>query len=240
MRCFRNYLYIISLLFLFVTNGVFAINTGFSTEELSENDRSTFASNINISVLKEKPVDRAIECFDVSENGMIAIGQDGIEEKVLCVYSSDGEFQYGYTFNCTQSFGVEWDGQDINIYFVRSDVLLTVNKEGEIIDIVKVQNTTENNTYRNYMLCSTERTSGDTKYTIRNDMGFLNAFSSSYSQLIVTKSTGEEIILYDVNSDQLTKTLTVFILAVIFFLLAVGVITWQFIRLKRTYSGTIK
>ena len=32
----------------------------------------------------------------------------------------------------------------------------------------------------------------------------------------------------------------VFILAVIFFLLAVGVITWQFIRLKRTYSGTIK
>ena len=240
MRCFRNYLYMISLLFLFVTNGVFAMNTGFSTEELSEKDRSTFASNINISVLKEKPVDRAIECFDVSENGMIAIGQDGIEEKVLCVYSSDGEFQYGYTFNCTQSFGVEWDGQDINIYFVRSDVLLTVNKEGEIIDIVKVQNTTENNTYRNYMLCSTERTSGDTKYTIRNDMGFLNAFSSSYSQLIVTKSTGEEIILYDVNSDQLTKTLTVFILAVIFFLLAVGVITWQFIRLKRTYSGTIK
>ena len=171
---------------------------------------------------------------------MIAIGQDGIEEKVLRVYSSDGEFQYGYTFNCTQSFGVEWDGQDINIYFVRSDVLLTVNKEGEIIDIVKVQNTTENNTYSNYMLCSTERTSGDTKYTIRNDMGFLNAFSSSYSQLIVTKSTGEEIILYDVNSDQLTKTLTVFILAVIFFLLAVGVIPWQFIRLKRTYSGTIK
>ena len=207
---------------------------------MSENDRIIFASNINISVLKEKPVDRAIECFDVSENGMIAIGQDGIEEKVLCVYSSDGEFQYGYTFNCTQSFGVEWDGQDINIYFVRSDVLLTVNKEGEIIDIVKVQNTTENNTYSNYMLCSTERTSGDTKYTIRNDMGFLNAFSSSYSQLIVTKSTGEEIILYDVNSDQLTKTLTVFILAVIFFLLAVGVITWQFIRLKRTYSGTIK
>ena len=235
MRYFQCYLSVLLLLFLFMANGieVSAMNTGFSTEELSEKDRNTFISNIDISILEEKPTERAIQCFDVSKNGMIAIGQDGMEGKVLCVYSSDGKFQYGYTFNCRQSFGVEWVGEDVNIYFVRSDVLVTVNQEGEILDIAKAQDTIENNTYRNHMLCSTERTSGDTRYTIRNDMGILNVFSPSYSQLIATKSTGEEIILYDVNSVQFAKTLTVCILAAIVFLLAVAVITWQFIKLKR-------
>lgn len=235
MRCFQRFLSVISLVFLFAATvtRVSAMNTGFSTEELSEKDRSTFVSNINISTLKEEPAERAIQCFDVSENGLIAIGQDSIDGKVLCVYSSDGKFQYGYAFNCRQSFGVEWAGEDINIFFVRSDVLVTVNPEGEILDIAKVQNTTENNTYWNHAIRSTERTSGDTKYTIRNDMGILNVFSPSYSQLIATKLTAEETILYDVNSVQFAKTLTVCILAVMFFLLAVTVIVRQTIKLNR-------
>lgn len=97
----------------------------------------------------------------------------------------------------------------------------------------KVQNTIENNTYRNYLLCSTERTYGDTRYTVRNDMGILDVFSPSYSQLVATKSTGEEIVLYDVNAVQFEKIFTVCILAVIFFLLVVVVIVGQFVKLKR-------
>lgn len=234
MRYFRCYVFVISLLFLFMASGVevSAMTSGFSTEDLSEKDSRTFISNIDFAMLKEKPAERAIQCFDVSENGRIALGQDGTDGEVLCVYSSDGEFQYGYTFNCGQSFGVEWTGENINIFFVRSDVLMTVNREGEILDIAQVQNTIENNTYYNHYISATERRAGNTRYTIRNDMGILNVFATSYSQLIMTKSTGEEIILYDVNSVQFAKSLTICVLAIILFLSAVAVIVWQFIKLN--------
>lgn len=235
MKRIHHNLSIVLLILLFSINLIqaSAINTGFSTEALSEKDRSTFLSNTDLRAVKEAPAQQGIQCFDVSENGMIAIGQKDRDGATLCVYSPDGAFQYGYSFHCKQSFGVEWDGERINICFVRSDVIMAVNREGEVLDIARIQNTIDNNTYWNHMLGSTERVSGDTKYSIRNDMGILNVLAPSYSQLIATKATGEETILYDVNSAQFAKICTVCILAIAFILLAIAVIVWQFVRLNR-------
>lgn len=235
MRKRRRLFTLVFLLFLLLINEAAAddLHTGFSTEALPEKDRSTFLSNTDLHAVKEAPAQQGIQCFDVSENGMIAIGQNDRDGATLCVYSPDGAFQYGYSFHCKQSFGVEWDGERINICFVRSDVIMAVNREGEVLDIARIQNTIDNNTYWNHMLGSTERVSGDTKYSIRNDMGILNVLAPSYSQLIATKATGEETILYDVNSAQFAKICTVCILAIAFILLAIAVIVWQFVRLNR-------
>lgn len=134
------------------------MNTGFSTEEMPTGDVDTFISNVDISLLIEEPMRGPIQCFDVNQNGLIAVGREMKNGKMLCVYSSDGIFQYGYTFNCVGSFGVEWDGDNINIYFVRGDVIMSINRDGEILETAEVQNTIENNTYRNHMLFSTKRT----------------------------------------------------------------------------------
>lgn len=164
---------------------------------------------------------------------MIAIGQTGSQDKEICVYTSQGEFLYGYTFNCSQSFCVEWDGQHVNIYFIRSDVIISLDSDGNILDIKAVQDTIDNNSYRNSLLYSTTRTVGNTTYLIRNDMGIFNWIAMSYSQIVTIDATGSESIIYDVNSMQLTKTIVTISLICVFVFVAVAVVIWQFIKLRR-------
>lgn len=210
-----------------------AMNTGFSTEELSEEMKTTFVSSINVSPLSAEPEKKGVLCFDVNEQGMIAVGQKDSQGKEICIYTSQGEFLYGYRFNCTQSFCVEWDEQHVNIYFIRSDVIISLDSDGNILDIKSVQDTIENNSYRNSLLYSTNRTVGSTTYLIRNDMGIFNWIASTFSQIVTIDATGTESIIYDVNSMQLTKMIVTISLICVFVLVAIAVVVWQFIKLRR-------
>lgn len=215
---------------------VSAMNTRFSTKSLPEQEKSVFLDNIDLSLTKEQPKNIAIACFDVNENGLYAIGQKSGDYKSVCIYSPDGHYQYGYNFNCSGSFGIEWDDDIINIYFARSDIIIAIDQEGEVVDVAKVENTTANNTYINHFIYSTKRTLGDTTYVLRNNMGIFNFFASSYSQLIATNTTGNTIMLYDVNSTQFAKILITFVTVCIFILVAVLVIIRQFVK---TRSGLL-
>ena len=72
MRCIRYIFATILLLILLVIAGVkiLAVNTGFSTESLPENDRNTLLKNVNISMLADEPPKKAIKCFSVNEDGL--------------------------------------------------------------------------------------------------------------------------------------------------------------------------
>lgn len=213
MRYIR-YLFTILLALLLLTNGgikASAMNTGFSTEALPKDDINTFLKNVKLSVLANEPQRNAIDCFDVNEDGSIAIGCSSFDNKTVCIYTSDGNFQYGYSFECSGSFGIEMDKNNLIIYFVRSDIAIAVNPIGEVVNILKIQNTSENNSYWNDSVFATKRKVGNTEYTLKNSMGVFNLFASSYSQLITTKVTGEVSIIYDVSSIQLTNILSVYI-----------------------------
>ena len=209
-----------------------AMHTGFQTDELPSEEKNMFISNINILSIDEEPVKKTITCFDINSNQLIAIGQNTSDRKTICVYSNEGTFQYGYTFDCTGSFGVEWDEENLNIYFVRSDVIVSLDSDGNILDIKTVQDTIDNNSYSNLLLYSTTRTVANTTYLIRNDMGILNWIASSFSQIVTIDATGAESIIYDVNSMQLTKTIVTISLICAFVFVAVAVVIWQFIKLK--------
>ncbi len=215
------------------TTEVKAINTGFATSELSDETKNTFLSNFSITPLTEKPEKRQVLCFDVSEQGLIAVGQEGSRAKEVCVYTSEGEYLYGYSFSCSQSFAVEWGEQRLNIYLVRSDVIISLDSDGNILDIKRVQDTIDNNTYRNSLLYSTKRIVGDTTYIIRNDMGILNFWAISYSQIVTIDKSGTECIIYDVNSKQLTSMIVTICLVIIFLTCIVAVITREFIKVRR-------
>ncbi len=226
----------ILLLLLFPMNGrieASAANTGFSTETLPESAIDTVLKNVTISVLKEEPQKTAIECFDVNENGLIALGGSDFEKKTVCVYTIDGSFQYGYSFTSSGSFGLEWDTNNLLIYFVRSGISIAVNPMGEIESVLEISNTSENNSYWNHSVFSTKREVEGTEYTLKNDMGILNWVAASYSQLIAKDPTGAETILYDANSVHLAKTLTVCIIFIGFFLAAVLGLARLFIQSHR-------
>lgn len=230
-------LFCVFLLLLFPLSygkvGALAMNTGFSTELLSENEIDLFLKNVNISMLSDEPQKKTIECFDVNENGVIAIGCSNFDNKTVCIYSSDGDFQYGYSFECNGGFGVELYDDILMIYFVRSDVAISVNPMGDVKSILKIQNTSGNNSYWNNSVFSTKREIGDNTYVAKNDMGLFNVFASSYSQLIITNINGEERVVYDVGSIQFSNMIVAFICVFIFIFIAVTLVIRQFIKLKR-------
>ena len=234
--------YIIAiLLFLSVMTGavqqVYAMNTAFSTERLSEEEEEKFLANVNISVLMDEPQKRKIECFDVKENGLVVIGTSEENRKFVGVYSEEGSFQYGYEFKCDGTFGVEWNENNINIYFVRGDVAVTLNPMDEIESIFRIQNTEENNDYWHHHVFVTKRTVGDTTYMLKNDAGVFNLFASSYSKLVATRGDGEETIVYDVGTSRLPEMLVKFIGVIIFILIVVLVIRKEILKLRDSSSG---
>ena len=197
----------------------FAMTTGFSTEPLPQDKVNVCLDNINLSFVSEEPLKWPIECFDVNKNRLIAIGQDTPNRKTICIYSNEGVFQYGYTFNCSGSFGIEWDEENLNIYFVRSNIIVSVTPNGEILNVCEVQNTSENNSYINHFIHATKRTIGETDYVIKNNknnMNIFDIFASSYSQLITVDSSGKQSTVYNADSAQLAEITTIFVAALIF------------------------
>ena len=233
MKLIRLFFTVLLLLVLIIPGGVeaSAANTGFSTEPLPEEDADTFLQNAKITMLTDEPQRKAIQCFSVNEQGLIAVGCSNLENKTVCIYTSDGDFLYGCSFACYGRFGVELDNRVLSIYFVRSSVAVSVDPAGEIERVLKIQNTSENNAYWHHSVFATRQKVGDTEYVLQNDMGLFNVFASSYSQLITIKN-GEKSILYDVNATQCLKMAVAFVGVLIFLCIAVAVIVGEFRRQK--------
>lgn len=211
----RKIITIILIILIFLSTGriyTFAMDTGFKTDNMESEEQQTFLKNVDLNLITEQPPSYSVLCFDVNEDGLIALGSKALDKKIVSIYSSDGVFMYGYTFNCSGSYGIEWDENNLIIYFVRSDVAAMFDEKGSCLELKMIPITAENNSYWNYFVFSNKRIVGESEYRLKNDMGpFLNVFASSYSQLIKTDSDGSTTVIYDVSSDQIIKTIIVFI-----------------------------
>ena len=171
-------------------------NTGFEINLLPEEEGCNFLNNINLSLVTTEPEKREIECFDVNDDGIVAVGFSDINDKTILVYSSTGDFLYGYAFSIYGSFGCEWDGNNLNIYFVRGGILISVDPSGIVLSVVEVPNSTANVSYFNNVICATQGNVGESEYYLTNDNQLFSIFSS-YSQLIVVDKQGTKTIIYD-------------------------------------------
>ena len=219
---------LLTLILVVFPVSAYGINTGFSVEELTDVDKENFLANFEKNYITENPMNlnMGISCFDVNEKGLIAVLHEKSNFKAVCIYNSEGDFLYGYTFTAGQSIVVEWDGDNVNILLVRSDILISLDSSGKLQDIKEVPVTIENNEYKNRLRKNT-RIVGDTKYIIRSNMGPLNMVATSYSQLVVIDGQGVEYVIFDVSSSQLTKTIIVVVVVFAFLCYA----TTYFVRL---------
>lgn len=239
MKNFKYFLSFILLILLVFTNGfeVFAMNTGFEIDySFSEDEKEHIISVNHLKLLKEEPVNEAIQCFDVNEDGLIAIGTMHMDDNYICVYSSDGIFQYGYRFDSEESFAVEFNDENVNIYFTRGKLVQCVNSKGKIIEIAEVKNTKENDDYRKYLIYPSIKESNNNKYIPKKDMGIFNYIGVTYSQLAVVDSTGNEKIIYDVNSKMFARRLVTFITVLLLVVFTVSYFTITIIKNIKKYN----
>lgn len=226
MKCIRVLIgLIIGLMVLSNQMPVHAMETGFSTESMSDADKENFITNANITMLHSESQKRGIKCFDVNNDGLIAIGTSNSEQKTISVYTMDGDFQYGYTFHSSGSFGLEWDEDNLIIYWVRSDVAVCVDKDGEIIDVARIEDSVENNTYWNHSVFAKKRTVGEYNYALK-----YNGLVFAYTQLEITNGDGEESILYEVSSEQFAEWIVLIIGIVLFVGISVYVLVREIIK----------
>ena len=228
-------LFLLLALFCNENGSALKMKTGFTTDNMALEEQNRFLSNINLSLITEEPSKNAITCFDVNDNGLIAIGSKNAKNKSVLVYTTNGHFKYGYAFNCDGDFGVEWDGSNLIIYFVRSDVAASFDETGKSIDLKIIQDTIDNNSYWNHVIYSTKKTMNGSQYIIRNNMGIFNIFAISYSQLIKKDSNGETII-YDVSKEYSIKFITIFIAIILFVGFVVSILILQFIRSRKNHK----
>lgn len=217
---------IISLIVLSLNICSFAMNTGFSTSEPDEKKQQYFLSGNAISLTYEEPKKYIISCFDVSESGLVAVGSATYGNQYIYVYDATGKFQYGYAFNNPGSYGLQWDGSDLIIYFVRSDIAALVDSAGNIKELKVIDDTEANNSYWNKYVFAKERTQNGNTYTMKSNMGLLNIVATGYSQIIITAPDGQETMIYDVSKAQKSGT----VLEITFAMLFVGAVVYGLTR----------
>ncbi len=103
--------------------------------------------------------------------------------------------------------------------------------DGKINEILEIQDTSTNNTYWYSSVFTKTKVVGDYRYTMKNNMGPLNLFAASYSQLVFVNN-GENRIIYDVNSQQLVKYILIFIGVVLFSLCVVLLVVKEIKQLR--------
>jgi hypothetical protein len=178
-------------------------------------------------------------CFDVNDNGLIAVGRGNeIIGCSVCVYSADGEFQYGFSFNCYGSFGVEMNDNSVVLCLVRDSLVIEVDSKGEVLNVLEIQNVSDNYDYWNDILYTDKIVIGDTTYILKNDNGILNAFAFSFSQLISKTANGEVNIIYQAEPVQITDTGPFIVIFIAIFVCAILGVVWQFVKLKLNKKRT--
>lgn len=188
----------------------YAMTTGFATDEMPLEEQKVFLSNCSIDLIDSDDRTDSFTCFDVDERGFIALGIDNSTSKKIYIYNSEGEFQYGYSFENSGTFSMEWDNENIIIYFTRSGVAALVDKKARIIELRMISESLENYDYRTYVVFATKRTVGNIEYEMKNDPGIIYGLSPSYSQLIKLDQQGNMDIIYDCSSFHNARVILIF------------------------------
>lgn len=204
-------LIIVFVLLVSMAMSTFAAPTPFVTDPLTKEEQTTFTENSPVKKIEELDWTKPIESFDVNEDEMILVLFKRSSEYAICVYNSIFEFQYGFSFHSYGTVACEWSGNDIMVYFVRSDIYAKLDSNGQWTEFYRVPLSSENNRLINDLLDKeTEISVNNTTYKAQNDMGILNIFQTfdgHYSQLTKIDKNNNETILYDINSLQTARTL---------------------------------
>ena len=209
-----------------------AINTGFVVEKRTDNIKV-----IDFSRISAEPTPLPIDCFDVNDNGKFAIGYSEYSVRYICIYSPEGEFEYGYKFTSSGDWGVEWSGDNLLICILRSAMAYELDSMGNVVDVYDILDTKENRKYWDSVLYSPNRTVNNKIYELKNDMGILNILTSSYSQLICTDGDGNTKMIIDHSSQHFEKI----IVCIICFVAIIGLsILMFYYNIKNFYKRNTK
>lgn len=212
----------------------FAMDIGFALEDVTEDEFSSVCTNLALSVIDEPDIDVGFCCFDVNESGDYALGFDLPLKDIILVYDSTGSYQYGFSFSDNGAFGLEWDNENIVIYRVRSDLAISVDSSGNILEMGIIPDTLENNEYWNNEVNANKRNVAGVTYTAEHWIANHEWLRwGAYPRLVKTMPDGERIVLFDQPAFSVVTSVILVVLIIAAFLTVIGF----FIRRCLKYYG---
>lgn len=208
----------------FMSIPVSAVNTRFESHEAAKDETDEFVSNVKPRYITKEPDKQGISCFDVNYDGLIAIVYDF--SKTIVVYDVNGNFKYGYKVDASGSIQAEWDGDNINIYFIRSDCILSITPDGNVAGMLEIDDSS-NNRYAAEKLSAHKRTVNGNEYAVRDILDPLDILSIEHSQLVIKDSDGTERVIFDVTPKLLIVRLIIITLAVLLIVTVIRAILKQ-------------
>ena len=172
-----------------------AMTLDFETDIVSEEDRVEIIKNIDLQLVREEKAVAPIRCFDVHPDGRYALAFSENGRSDVFVYDAHGVFLYGYTFNPSGAYAIQFRGDFLELYLVRGDVIAVYDPAGNCVEVQNVISTEQNNLKVRELLDRSYKEVAGKKYVLeRNwDLG------DSYSRFSVVDEYGEKTTLVDVS-----------------------------------------
>lgn len=201
----------------------FAADKGVDFDDTNIDIEKIF-DKLNLERIDEPSKRKGFSCFDISDQENLMLGYNNLSNDYLLVYSPAGEFLYGFSFIDNGNFGVEWEGTNINLYLSRSDLVITVDTQGNCVDIKKVKGTTENYNYLRNELYANEKTINGTTYLAKHWL-YNNELLhwGKYQELVKIPSTNEHIVLYSCSGIMRYLLLCTFVVIMLLVVLAISI-----------------
>lgn len=206
--------------------------SGFSTEKMSSDEQNSVISHLKVERIDNEPKSNTLFCFDVNDNGDIAVGNESLSKKYISVYNGQGDFICGYKINTNGKFGVGWKDTRLIIYLVRENAAITIDDNGEVLMCEEIKDTEENRFYWDNEIFSAERIKNNSRYTMKNRSKLLNIFATSYSILEKTDESGESTV-YDNSSNYEIKLIAECSGIIVLIIIAIICLTKQFKKRKQ-------
>ena len=190
--------WLLALLVMLMPVAVFADTSELTFYEKTEESKQSSLARLGFTIWPEDYSDWAIECFDVREDGKIALGFNCAQNrKYVAVLDNDGEFQYGGSFRCSGAFLLDWVEEDLGVLIVRGGLMGVFDETGCCISLRDIRTNTAFSRYQNQLRQPTRIVDGVT-YMLRNDH-VLSWLSTDYSQLVRIDMTGNETVRHEAS-----------------------------------------
>lgn len=211
----KKYFILFTLMIVFANIFVVsAANEELVLYDISEEEQYTFLSNIDFTLETNEPKKNYAYCFDVNPAGLLAVGMDRSDGQIVCVYDFYGNFKYAYSFVCSGYYYVKWDNENIIIYFDRSNILASFDKNGNCLYMKDIPYN-ENGYYLRNVFCVNKKTIDDNLYLMKNT-SIVNFFSGSYAKIEEVGADGSIRTLYQVDKQNVISYITENILVLFF------------------------
>ena len=169
---------------------------------------------IEIQPLEAYAPEYPIVGFDIRQDGYLLLGVQGsgnTGQNEIYIFNPQGQYEYGFAFQCTGLYFVRWNGENAQLYFVRGDTLAELDREGNRVDVQNLS-FAQWNAIEPQLRRSRIKKNGYT-YVIEKANGVAGCLADSYARIVRLGPEGTREVIYDVGQAFETRANTMFVIA---------------------------